>query len=120
MSWTRRKFARLLSLPAAPVFGQGIASRNVKPAQRGKSSGLPFLAQFTDVAHAAGLREPVICGEVDRKTYILETVGCGAAFIDYDNDGWLDILILSGSRLAVVWRRQTVFTAIIGTARSAT
>ena len=100
MSWTRRKFAKLLTLPAAPVFGQGISSRNVKPAQRGKPSGLPFLAQFTDVAHAAGLREPVICGEADRKTYILETVGCGAAFIDFDNDGWLDILILSGSRMA--------------------
>jgi hypothetical protein len=26
------------------------------------------------------------------KTYILETVGSGVALIDYDNDGWLDIL----------------------------
>src|ERR1035438_3265063 len=25
-------------------------------------------------------------------------MGCGAAFFDYDNDGWLDILVLSGSR----------------------
>src|SRR2546430_4017214 len=29
----------------------------------------------------------------------LETVGCGAAFIDYDNDGWIDIFILSGTRI---------------------
>ena len=60
---------------------------------------MPFAAQFTDVGKAAGLRAPVIYGETGRKTYILETVGCGAAFLDYDNDGWLDILILSGTRL---------------------
>jgi len=99
MTWTRRNFARLLVLPAVSSFGQGISTRNVKPAPRGKPSGLPFLARFTDVAHAAGLRAPVICGENDHKTYILETVGCGAAFIDYDNDGWLDVLLLSGTRM---------------------
>ena len=26
-------------------------------------------------------------------------VGCGVAFIDYDNDGWLDLFVLSGTRL---------------------
>jgi enediyne biosynthesis protein E4 len=25
-------------------------------------------------------------------------VGCGCAFVDYDNDGWMDIFILSGTR----------------------
>jgi hypothetical protein len=66
---------------------------------RGKPSGLPFHAHFTDVAAAAGLRSPVIYGGTDRKEYILETVGCGAAFIDYDQDGWQDIFLLCGSRL---------------------
>jgi len=31
---------------------------------------------------------PVVYGEADHKDYILETVGCGCAFFDYDNDGW--------------------------------
>ena len=97
--WTRRGFARLLAVPFVRARGQGIATRNVKAAARGKPSGLPFAAHFTDVAQTAGLREPVICGAGDHKTYILETVGCGAAFVDYDNDGWLDIFLLSGSRL---------------------
>ena len=34
-----------------------------------------------------------------RKKYILEAIGCGCAFIDYDNDGWMDIFLLSGTRL---------------------
>ena len=31
--------------------------------------------------------------------YLPETTGAGCAFIDYDNDGWLDVFILSGTRL---------------------
>ena len=27
-------------------------------------------------------------------------MGCGVAFLDYDNDGWLDVLLLTGRRLA--------------------
>ncbi|HTS27939.1 MAG TPA: CRTAC1 family protein [Bryobacteraceae bacterium] len=91
---------QLLSLAAAPLFGQGISSRGVKPSPRGQPSGLPFQASFTDVAARAGLTAPVIYGGLDRKDYIVETVGSGIAFFDYDNDGWLDILILSGTLLS--------------------
>jgi hypothetical protein len=52
-----------------------------------------------DIAEQAGLRAPTIYGDAMHKDYILETVGCGIAFIDYDNDGWLDIFILSGTAL---------------------
>ena len=91
-----------MSLMAAPAFrawGQGIASRGVKPVPRGKPSGLPWHARFVDIADQAGLRAPVIYGGATRKDYILETVGCGVAFIDYDNDGWQDIFVLSGTCL---------------------
>src|SRR5947207_2366359 len=73
-------------------------SGGVRPQPRGKPSGLPFHARFTDVAASAGLRQPVIYGGVSGNEYILETIGCGAAFFDYDNDGWLDIFLLSGTR----------------------
>ncbi len=81
------------------AFGQGISSRGVKARPRGKPSGRPFLAQLTDVAKQAGLTQPVIYGGVDSKSYIIEVVGAGIAFIDYDNDGWVDIFVLSGTRL---------------------
>lgn len=76
----------------------GMASRGVKPQPRGKPSGLPFHAHFTDIAAQAGLRAPVIYGPPDHMDYILESMGCGVAFLDYDNDGWLDIFLLSGTR----------------------
>jgi hypothetical protein len=40
-----------------------------------------------------------VYGGIEQKRYILETNGCGVAFIDYDNDGWMDALLLSGTRL---------------------
>ncbi len=75
-----------------------MATRGLRPVPRGKPSGLPFHARFTDVASQAGLREPVIYGPPDRMDYILESMGCGVAFLDYDNDGWMDIFVLSGTR----------------------
>jgi hypothetical protein len=54
---------------------------------------------FVDIAASAGLSEPIIYGGVEKKRYIIETNGCGVGFIDYDNDGWIDILLLGGTRL---------------------
>jgi enediyne biosynthesis protein E4 len=82
----------------AMLRAQGMVSSSTTPAPRGKPSGIPFLAHFTDVGKQAGLRFPTICGPVVRKEYLLETIGCGVAFIDYDNDGWPDIFVLSGTR----------------------
>jgi hypothetical protein len=98
---TRRSLLTLLACSAGPAFGfaQGVSSRNVKPQPRGKPSGRPFHARFTDVAKQAGLIHPTIYGGIDTKRYIVEVVGCGVAFLDYDNDGWLDVFVLNGTRL---------------------
>jgi hypothetical protein len=94
----RRQFLAALAATGS-CYGQGISARGVKPQPRGKPSGRPFLARFSDVAYEAGLRTPTIYGAVDSKSYIVEVVGCGVAFIDYDNDGWMDLFVLSGTRL---------------------
>jgi hypothetical protein len=86
-------------LVAGVLHAQGVASRGVRPQPRGRPSGIPFDAHFVDIAQEAGLRAPVIYGGADRKDYILETIGCGCAFIDYDNDGWIDIFMLNGTRV---------------------
>ena len=99
----RREFLAVLAAGAASRLSGaqelgGMATRGIRPQPRGKPSGLPFHARFTDVAARAGLREPVIFGPPDRMDFILESMGCGVAFLDYDNDGWLDIFLLSGTR----------------------
>jgi len=86
-------------LGGAEAWAQGISSRGVKAQPRGKPSGRPFVARFTDVARQAGLTQPIIYGGLETKSYIIEVVGCGIAFLDYDNDGWLDIFVLNGTRL---------------------
>src|SRR5439155_23713136 len=59
----------------------------------------PWPVTLVDVADRAGLREPTVYGGVDRKRFIIETNGAGVAFLDYDNDGWIDALVLNGTRL---------------------
>jgi hypothetical protein len=88
-----------LILPSRFAFAQGISSRGMKPQPRGKPSGRPFFAHFIDVAKEAGLKEPIVYGGIETKNYIVEVVGAGVAFIDYDNDGWMDLLVLNGTRL---------------------
>lgn len=97
-SLTRRALLALLA--ASPALSQGVSSRAVKAQPRGKPSGIPFNSRFVDVGEKAGLKFPSVCGDPGKSTYIVETVGCGVAFFDYDNDGWLDALVLSGTRLA--------------------
>ena len=86
------------ALEARSSFAQGVATHATKPVPRRALSGRPFNARLVDVAREAGLREPVVYGPVETKTYIVETIGCGCAFFDYDNDGWMDVFILSGTR----------------------
>ena len=82
MIFTRRAFVRIslgsVAFAAAPrLLAQGVAVHTVKPEARPAPSGRPFDAHFVDVASTAGLQAPTIYGGVERKQYILETVGCG-------------------------------------------
>ncbi len=65
--------------------------------------GQPLPVQFVNVAREAGLRAKTIFGDEKRNRYLLETTGCGVAFFDYDNDGWLDIFLVNGTRFEAKW-----------------
>ncbi|HZC65839.1 MAG TPA: VCBS repeat-containing protein, partial [Candidatus Dormibacteraeota bacterium] len=54
---------------------------------------------FLNVAREAGLNARTTFGGEHKNKYLLETTGCGVAFYDYDNDGWLDIFLVNGERL---------------------
>ena len=60
------------------------------------AASLACPADFVNVARDAGLTLAIPNGGVASKQYILETTGSGVAWIDYDNDGLLDVFLVSG------------------------
>jgi hypothetical protein len=65
--------------------------------------------RLVDVAARAGLTRPAVYGDDDRKRFIIETNGAGTAFVDVDRDGWLDALVLSGTRLDARGRQEVAW-----------
>jgi hypothetical protein len=88
---SRREFVRSLCRTAS-VF----ALDQLLPAA---SAG----ARFVNVAKESGLRAKTVFGGERRNRFLLETTGCGAAFFDYDHDGWLDIFLVNGTRFEAAW-----------------
>jgi hypothetical protein len=79
------------------VVGAGLLPR---PAHALLAAASPQAVSFTDVTAAAGLRQAInVSGSPDDKEFILEEMGGGAAFFDYDHDGWLDIFLVNGTSL---------------------
>src|SRR5262245_56981934 len=52
--------------------------------------------EFTDVTQQAGIRFRHNNGATGKK-YLPETNGSGGAFIDYDGDGWQDLLLINST-----------------------
>src|SRR5450432_1276792 len=69
------------------ALGNAFAPRNIFSAQLGFS--------LADVTASAGLQFQHNSGAFGGK-FLPETLGSGCAFLDYDNDGWQDILLVNG------------------------
>ncbi len=106
-------FADIIALAAPPQqepqggpikVGPQERSYDAKPAApppgpKSPIDGTPLGVSFVDVANQSGLNVKTIYGGEGRNKYLLETTGCGLAFYDYDNDGWLDLFLVNGWRL---------------------
>ena len=71
--------------------------RGIAPLAQGAETKLGF--SFTNVAREAGLDATTIYGGQQSNKYLLETTGSGAAALDYDGDGWMDIFLVNGTTL---------------------
>ncbi|HKY04920.1 MAG TPA: VCBS repeat-containing protein, partial [Blastocatellia bacterium] len=70
------------------------AAAQPAPAEVARYSG-PI--QFVDVTGQAGINFKHTSGAAGKK-YLPETMGAGCAFLDFDNDGWQDILLVNSTR----------------------
>jgi len=60
------------------------------------SPASPAGVAFTDVTTASGIHFKHTSGAFGKK-YLPETIGAGCAFLDFDGDGWADILLVNGT-----------------------
>jgi len=93
--------------PRAPV--KDALSRPITAG--GFVDGAPVV--FVDITKQAGLDKFRHRSGTSGKATILETPGSGVAFLDYDNDGWLDIYLLNGSTFAALKGKEPAPQAML-------
>jgi enediyne biosynthesis protein E4 len=85
--------------PAAPTGHSAVvepASASIPPAEAAALGALPDTVQFTEITREAGIQFTHFSGARGKK-YMPEIETPGCAFIDYDNNGRPDILLLNGA-----------------------
>src|SRR5581483_1208266 len=84
---TRRRFLGLLGMAAAGAGVRGLLpSAFASPAMPPIFEEIPASRSGITWRHVAGLSPGM---------YMPETAGPGCAFLDYDNDGWMDIYLVN-------------------------
>jgi hypothetical protein len=105
--FSRRKFLRSLSRSALVLSLENVLSL-ARPLrlqalsntpQTDEKADIDLGVSFVNIGSEAGLNVETVFGGEHKNKYLLETTGCGVAFYDYDNDGWLDIFLVNGWRL---------------------
>ena len=86
----------LLFVLASMAIGARIHAQ--RPDVSSPSANSQDVIRFVEVAPQAGITAPNVWGGVTHKKFILETKGNGVAFLDFDNDGWLDVYLSNGMR----------------------
>jgi hypothetical protein len=86
-----RHIARIAAVSAAVV--------SCVPSMAAQRPPPETTVRFEHATRAAGIDVAHVNGASDDK-YLVETMGSGAVFLDYDNDDWVDLLLVDGGSLA--------------------
>jgi len=101
-SWnlvSRRRFLKMLGCTGIGWTGIGAALSGADrfPASASPRPGLSSPAFEEIPASASGISWVHVNGR-SPMAHLPETVGAGCAFLDYDNDGWMDIYLVNSGR----------------------
>ena len=88
----RKTFASGLVCALSVMAAISMGEVGAQAQQKARASAV----HFEDITRAAGIHFTHNNGAFGKK-WLPETMGPGVAFIDYDNDGWQDILLVNGS-----------------------
>jgi enediyne biosynthesis protein E4 len=88
----RKQFATALVCAASAIAAVALGGIGAEAQQKAQTSTV----HFEDVTRTAGIHFTHNSGAFGKK-WLPETMGPGVAFIDYDNDGWQDVLLVNGS-----------------------
>jgi len=88
----RQKSVERPAVHPAAVAAAPVVSKATLPVSKETRPSGPI--QFTDITARAGIHFKHNSGAFGKK-YLPETMGSGVCFIDYDNDGWQDILLVN-------------------------
>jgi hypothetical protein len=105
---TRRELLRLAGA-AAFYPGAGLrAAGALLPASRGATAPA---AAFVDVTAASGIdfRHD---NAASAQKYLIETMGAGCGWLDYDQDGYLDLYLVNGAATAAYHPPQPLRSAL--------
>jgi hypothetical protein len=91
-----RFLAVAIALTALPAIAQQKSGTTPAATKEGSASAVrpSGPVQFTDITERAGIRFKHNSGAFGKK-YLPETMGSGVCFLDYDTDGWQDILLVN-------------------------
>jgi enediyne biosynthesis protein E4 len=90
-----RKFARRKFLQRAPLAAMALAAGHRLPAWSKVPNALPVFEEIS--ALQSGIRWVHSAGKTPEKR-LPEISGAGCAFLDYDNDGWMDIFLVNSGK----------------------
>jgi len=86
------------AVPAATAARTGGGAGGTATGREAAGAAATGRFRFVEAAGPAGLTRVLLAGRPD-KDHLLDSAGSGAAFLDYDGDGRLDVYLLNGWRL---------------------
>jgi hypothetical protein len=98
---TRREFLKALSVQMGSVGGLALAGSAPLLGNAGSILGSPELPKAALFEEIAAEKSGISWRHVNGRSsgyYLPETTGAGCAFLDYDNDGWMDIYLVNSGK----------------------